>query len=58
MIRHSLQIAAVFGGSIVATWFTPRAALYMWAMIPPIIVMQARGLSRANDQAGLNLYTG
>jgi len=46
MMRCSLQIAAVFGSSIVVAWFAPRAALYMWAMIPPIIILQARGLSR------------
>jgi uncharacterized membrane protein len=48
MMRYSLQIAAVFGGSIVVAWFAPRAAVYMWAMLPPIIVWQARDLSRAN----------
>ena len=44
MMRYSLQIAAVFGGSIPVAWFAPRAALYMWAMIPPLIVLQARRL--------------
>jgi uncharacterized membrane protein len=34
MMRYSLQIAAVFGGSIPVAWFAPRAALYMWTMIP------------------------
>lgn len=46
MMRYSLQIAAVFGGSMVVAWFAPRAALYMWAMIPAIVVAQAHGLSR------------
>jgi uncharacterized membrane protein len=46
MIRHSLQIAAVFIGSIVAGWFVPRAALYVWALLAPIIFLQARQLSR------------
>jgi uncharacterized membrane protein len=41
MIRHNLQIAAVFGGSIPVAWFAPRAALY-------IILLQARGSSRIN----------
>jgi uncharacterized membrane protein len=45
MIRHGLQMAAVFAGSIVAAWFSPHVALYLWAIIPPIIVMQARGSS-------------
>jgi uncharacterized membrane protein len=48
MMRHSLQIAAVFGGSIVLAWFAPHAAVCTWAMIPPIIILQARDLSRAN----------
>jgi uncharacterized membrane protein len=48
MMRYSLQIAAVFGGSIVVAWFAPRPAAYMWAMILPIILLQARGLSRAS----------
>jgi uncharacterized membrane protein len=52
MMRYSLEIAAVFGGSIVAACFAPRAALYMWIMIPPIVILQARGLSRIST-AGL-----
>jgi hypothetical protein len=48
MMRNGLQIATVFGGSIIVSWFAPRAALYMWAMIPLIIVLQARGMSRTN----------
>jgi len=48
MMRYSLQIAAVFGGSMVAAWFAPRAALYIWAVIPPIVILQARGLSPAS----------
>jgi uncharacterized membrane protein len=48
MIQYSLQIAAVFGGSIVTAWFAPRAAVYLWAMLPPIVVLQARGLSQVN----------
>jgi uncharacterized membrane protein len=46
MMRDSLLIAAVVGGSIVVAWFAPLPALYMWAMIPPIVVLQARGLPR------------
>jgi uncharacterized membrane protein len=42
MIRYNLQIAAVFGGSIPVAWCAPRAALSMWAVIPPLIVLQAR----------------
>ena len=57
MMRYSLQIAGVFGGSIVAAMFTPRAALYIWAMIPPIIISQARGLSRADTMRGVDLPT-
>jgi uncharacterized membrane protein len=48
MMRYSLQIAAVFGGSIVVAWFSPHAALYLWAMLPPIVIWQARGLFRTN----------
>jgi uncharacterized membrane protein len=48
MMRNSLQIATVFGGSIIVSWFAPRVALYMWAMIPLIIVLQARGMSRTS----------
>jgi len=43
MMRHSLYIAAVFGGSIVLAWFAPHAALGMWVLIVPIIILQARG---------------
>jgi uncharacterized membrane protein len=48
MMRNSLQIAAVFGGSIIASWFAPRVALYIWAMVPLITVLQARGMSRTS----------
>lgn len=42
MIRHSLQIAAVFASSIVLACFSPDWAVYMWAMIPVIVALQAR----------------
>jgi hypothetical protein len=48
MMRYSLQIAALFSVSIAAAWFAPRAALYVWATFPPIVVLQARGLSRVS----------
>ncbi|SDR15227.1 Uncharacterized membrane protein [Rhizobiales bacterium GAS191] len=48
MMRHTLEIAALFGGSIVAAWFAPRAALCIWAMILPIVVLQARGWPRVS----------
>jgi len=47
---------------IVVAWFAPRAALYMWAMIPPIIILQVRGLSRPSTirvrSGGADLHTG
>ena len=46
MMQYSLQIAAVFGCSIVTAWFAPRAAVYCWALLPPIVMMQVRDLSR------------
>jgi uncharacterized membrane protein len=46
MMQNGLQIASVFGGSIIVSWFAPRVALYMWAMVPLIVVLQARGTSR------------
>jgi uncharacterized membrane protein len=48
MMRFSLQIASVFGASIVVAWFAPRVAICMWALIPPIIVMQARSSTQAS----------
>jgi uncharacterized membrane protein YdbT with pleckstrin-like domain len=47
-MRNSLQIATVFGVSIIVSLFASCAALYMWAMIPLIIVLQARGVSRTS----------
>jgi hypothetical protein len=54
MMRHGPQIAAVSGGSIVVAWFAPYAALYTWAIIPPIVILQARGLSRPGE---IDLHT-
>jgi uncharacterized membrane protein len=48
MMHYSLQIAALFGGSIVTAWFVPRAAVYLWGLLPPIVILQARGVSRVN----------
>jgi uncharacterized membrane protein len=42
MMRCSLQIAAVFGVSIVTAWFAPRAAVCLWALVPPMVILQAR----------------
>jgi uncharacterized membrane protein len=44
MMRHSLQLAAVFGGSILLAQFTPGGALGMWLLILPIVVLQGRRL--------------
>ena len=48
MIRNSLQIASVFGGSIIVSWFAPRVALCIFALAPPIVVLQARGMFRTS----------
>lgn len=48
MMRYSLEIAAVFAGSIVVARFAPHVALWSWALIPPIIALQARSLSRVS----------
>ncbi len=49
MMRSSLQIAAVFGASIVVSWFAPRVAICLWALIPPIIALQARNSRQAGN---------
>jgi uncharacterized membrane protein len=49
MMRSSLQIAAVFGTSTVVAWFAPHVAICIWALIPPIIVMQARSSIQASS---------
>jgi uncharacterized membrane protein len=48
MMRYSLEIAAVFGSSIIVARFAPHLALWLWALIPPLIALQARSLSRAS----------
>jgi uncharacterized membrane protein len=47
MMRDSLHIAAVFGGSIAVARFAPRAALCLWVLVPLIIVLQVRRDSAA-----------
>jgi uncharacterized membrane protein len=42
MIRYTLQIIAVFGVSIVLAWWSPRAAAYVWALVPPLVILQGR----------------
>ena len=51
MLRHNLQIVSVFIGSTMAACFAPRAALYPWALLPLVIMMQTRELSRMGNVA-------
>jgi uncharacterized membrane protein len=48
MMRFSLEIAAVFGGSIIVARFAPHVALYLWVLVLPIIALQAHSLSRVS----------
>ncbi len=52
MMRYSMETAAVFGGSIGVAWFAPRVALYVWALIPVLILLQARDTARASRHNG------